>query len=173
MKLFCLRQIIGLVFLPWFLHAHTLQEMYNQAIPGLGYDRLIELERDSIYTGGLIISDESVGIRGQGALIDLQGSSISVNGESSIDIDGCIILNGYNGLYAQDDVTARISRCTFYQNDIGIHFMSEYGYIEVVNTILTNNFSYGFACDERSMRVLHYIDAYQNLLGDYMEWCPT
>jgi hypothetical protein len=51
--------------------------------------------------------------------------------------------------------------------------MSESGYIEVVNTMLVNNFSYGFAYEEHTIRVLHYIDAYQNLLGDYMEWCPT
>jgi hypothetical protein len=122
MKLFYLSQIIGLVLLPLLLQAHTLQEIYNQAIPGLGYNRLIVLERDSIYTGGLVISDESVGIRGRGALIDLQGSSISVNGVSSIDIDGCIIINGYNGLYAQDAVNARVTRCTFYQNDMWYPF---------------------------------------------------
>ena len=173
MKFIHFSHAISLLILPFFLKANTLQNMYNQANSGLGYERLIELERGMIYTGGLVISDETVGIKGRGAIIDLQGSSISVNGVSVIEIDGCIIINGNNGLYAQDEVRARITQCTFYNNDIGIHFMSEAGAIEVVNTILANNFLYGFACEEHSNRVLHYIDAYQNLLGDYMEWCST
>jgi len=173
MKFLPIFQIIFIILLPLLLPAGTLQEMYNLATAGLGYDRLIELQRDSLYTGGLMISNERVGIKGHGALIDLQGSSISANGISVIDIDGCVIMNGTEGLLVQDDVNARISQCTFYQNDIGIHFLSESGSIEVVNSILAYNFLYGFACEEHSLRTLHYIDAFQNLLGDYMEWCST
>ena len=173
MKLISLSLLLNLLLLPFALNATTLQDIYNTAQPALGYDRLIILERHSIYTGGLSITDESIGIKGNGAIIDLQGGNIMVTGTSVIEIDRSIIINGSSGLFAQDEVTARITHCTFYHNDIGIHFMSESGMIEVVNTILANNFMYGFACEENSRRILHYIDAYQNLLGNYVEWCST
>jgi hypothetical protein len=173
MKPYCLYFLIFLLLLPWSIQAATLQEVYNAAQPGLGYDKILELHRDSIYSGGLAILDEKVGIKGHGAIIDLQGNSIIVTGNSTIDLDACVVINGTYGIDAQDDVQALITHCTFYNNQVGIHFMSESGSIEVINTILSSNYQYGFASDEHSKRTLHFIDAYQNPGGDYMEWCAT
>lgn len=85
-------------FLIWFLNlisilnATTLQELYDNAMPGEGYQKLIILEKDSIYTGGLIQNVESLCIHGNGAIIDLIGSSITVDGEDNIlDINYCVI----------------------------------------------------------------------------------
>jgi hypothetical protein len=164
--------ILSLLF-SWGTQAAILQEVYNTAQPGLGYDKLLELHADSIYLGGISITNERIGIKGHGAIIDLQGSSIIVNGTSVIEIDACIIKNGTYGIDAQDNVRAYISHCTFYNNQTGIHFMAVSGSIEVMNTILSNNYLYGFACDEYIHRKLHYIDAYQNAGGNYMEWCST
>ena len=156
-----------------FLNAATLQDVYDEATPGMGYQKLLELHRDSIYLGGILISNETVGIKGNGAIIDLQGGSISVTGLSTLDIDACIIINGNHGIDAQDAVTALVTHCTFYNNQIGISYMATSGQIEVINTILANNSQYGFACEEHSQRALHYINAYQNWGGDYMEWCSS
>jgi len=150
----------------------TLQQMYSNASAGLGYDKLILLNRDSVYLGGLAITNQKVGIKGGGAIIDLQGGSISVTGNSAIDLDGCVVINGTSAIYATESVTARITQCTFYGNQIGIYFMALSGMIEVVNTILAHNTQYGFACDKATVRVLHFLDSYENLQGDFMEWCP-
>lgn len=150
----------------------VLQDIYENAVSGQGYDKLLILHSDSIYTGGLLIAHPKVGIKGQGAIIDLTGGTIAINGNAEIDLDGCIIINGNSGLHAIESVTARITQCTFYGNQIGIHFMAASGVIEVVNTIIMRSTQYGFACEESTIRTLHYIATYDNLQGDYMEWCP-
>lgn len=149
----------------------SLQQIYSDALPGLGYDRLLVLHPDSVYTGGISVINEKIGIKGYGAIIDLGGDSIYVNGESQIDIDGCVIINGGSGVAAYGHVNGLITHCTLYGNQIGIHFMST-GCMEVMNTIISNNSRYGYACDETSICLLHYIDSYQNIQGNFMEWCP-
>jgi hypothetical protein len=154
------------------LFAETLQQAYNNAAPGLGYDRLILLESNIIYTGGLAITGEKVGIKGLGTVIDLQGDSIFADGASVLDLDGCVIINGGSGLSLQSSASALVTHCTFYNNEIGIRCFSAGGMIEVMNTILANNTRYGIASCEEISRSLHYMDAYQNLQGNYVEWCP-
>lgn len=162
--------IVLFAFLVSLSFATTLQEVYTNSLPGLGYDRLLILNADSVYNGGISINNETVGIKGNGAIIDLNSDSIYVFGESQIDIDGCVIINGKSGLAAHGIVNGLISHCTFYGNEIGIHFMSD-GMIEVVNTIISNSTRFGYACDETSTCILHYIDSYQNTQGNFMEWC--
>ena len=165
--------ILLLLFGGSLIRAGTLLEAYQNALPGMGYDKLIILDPNSVYTGGITITDEKVGIRGNGAMIDLVGGSqILVNGKSTIEIDGCVIVKGTYGLHCEGEVSAYISQCTFYANDIAISYMSTVGLIEVYNTIISNSNQYGFACHEDSYRILHYIDAYANTGGNYMEFCP-
>ena len=158
--------------LPGLLSAETLQQAYQNAAPGLGYGRLIILDPSTVYTGGLSIVNEKIGIKGQGAIIDLGGDAIVVSGRATIDLDACVIINGGRGLSLHGSVTTLVTNCTFYGNQIGIRCFSETGMIEVVNTILSNSSQYGFASCEEVARTLHYLDAYQNTLGDYVEWCP-
>lgn len=163
-----------LILLAWgLLSAETLQQAYQNATPGLGYDRLIILNPGATYTGGLIITNEKVGIKGQGTIINLQGDSISASGASALDLDGCVIINGSKGLSLHGSSISLVTQCTFYNNQIGIYCFSESGIIEVMNTILANNSQYGIASCEEITRILHYLDAYQNTLGNYMEWCPS
>ncbi len=126
--------------------------MCDSARAGLGYDKLIELQKDSIYTGGISLSNQRIGIKGHGALIDLQGGSIVVTGNAVLDVDGCVIINGSSAIYTEGNVVSRITHCTFYGNQIGIHFMCLTGQVEVVNTILANNTQYGFASEETTVR---------------------
>ena len=165
--------LIFLLLIPCMVQAVTLQEVYIAAQPGLGYDKVLELHRDSVYYGGILINNERVGIKGHGAVIDLQYNSIVVSGNSTIEIDGCVITNGTLGIDVQGSSDALITHCTFYNNQIGIHFLYSTGSIEVMNTILSNNYQFGFASDEYVKRTLHYITAHQNPGGDYMEWCAT
>jgi len=153
------------------LLATSLQEAYLNSNPGLGYDRLIILQRDVVYTGGLNITNESIGIKGRGAIINLSGSSIYISGNSMIELDACGIINGSNGIHATGNAKVFLTQCTFYNNQNGIMFDSD-GIIEVINTIISFSSQYGLACNENSTCILSYIDSYQNTEGDYMEWCP-
>lgn len=170
MKKILLSAFLLLLIVSLSFASTTLQQIYLNASPGLGYDRLMILHPDSIYTGGISVLNEKIGIKGYGAIVELNGDSIFVDGESQIDIDGCVIINGNSGLAAHGSTNSLITHCTFYGNVIGIHFMSA-GAIEVVNTIIANNSRFGYACDETSVCVLHYLDSYQNTQGNYMEWC--
>jgi hypothetical protein len=172
MKHFFLYLILSCLFVPLRTDASTLHEMYDHALAGLGYDKLIILDGDSIYTGGLVLSNEKIGIKGRGAIIDLQGSTIDVSGNAVFDLDECVVLNGSSGIYATQSVSSRITHCTFCDNQIGIYFMAASGRIEVLNTVIANNSQYGFACEKSTIRILHYIDTFNNMEGDYLEWCP-
>lgn len=153
--------------------AGTLEGAYQNALPGMGYDKLIILHPDSIYTGSLTILDEKVGIRGNGAIINLSGGNyISVTGESTIEVDGCVIKEGSYGIHCEGNTSAYISQCTFFRNDTAISYMTTMGSIEVYNTIISNSNGYGFACLEGAYRILSYIDCYGNTGGDYMQFCP-
>lgn len=164
--------IAGICFLAGFLSAETLQQAYQEALPGLGYDRLICLTPGEIYTGGLAIANEKVGIKGQGAILDLQGGMISATGSAVIDLDGCVVINGSRGLNLEGKANSLVTHCTFYGNQYGIYAFT-IGIVEVMNTILANNTTYGFACDENTTCILHYLDAYQNPGGNYMAWCES
>jgi len=146
--------------------------MFLSSGPGLGYDHLILLEKDSVYTGGITINSKSVSIKGNGAIIDLAGHSIYVSGLSIFEIDGCVLKNGQNAIYLTGDAKCKVTQCTFYGNFNGILCDGHTGYVEVENSIFSNNSQYGFACSEETSRKLHYIDMHQNTLADYMEWCP-
>ncbi len=160
------------VLIPFIVNAATLEDMFLASGPGMGYDYLIILEKDSVYTGGITITDESVGIKGNGAIIDLAGDSISIQGTAVFDIDACVVKRGYAGLVLRSDAASRVTQCTFYNNQFGILCDDHIGMIEVSNSIFSNNAQYGFACCEETSRILNYIDMYQNGLGDYVEWCP-
>lgn len=163
-----------ILLIPFIINATTLEEMYLASGPGMGYDHLIILEKDSVYTGGITVTDKSVGIKGHGAHIDLNGASIEANGEAKIDIDACVITGGTNALFLKNISCAKISNCTFNgnQNAILCDKSTHTGMIEVLNTILSNNSDYGFACSPYTIIKLHYIIAYQNAAYDYAKWCP-
>lgn len=165
--LFCL-----VLLTPVFVFSTTLQDMYLSSGPGLGYDHIIELEKDSVYTGGITIISESVGIKGKGAIIDLEGHNIYVSGHSTLEIDGCVLKNGDNAIYLTGDAKCKVTQCTFHNNSNGIYCDTHTGMVEIKNSIFSNNSNYGFACSEETTRKLHYINMYQNGLGDYVEWCP-
>jgi len=160
------------LFIPFLVNATTLEQMFLSSGPGLGYDHLIILEKDSVYTGGITINSESVSIKGNGAIINLSGHSIYVSGLSTFEIDGCVLKNGQNAIFLTGDAKSKITHCTFYNNFNGILCDYHNGTIEIENSIFANNSEYGIACSEETVRKLHYINMYQNSLGDYVEWCP-
>ena len=172
MKPKCIFRAGIFILLTTLLPAKTLQQAYEDAAPGMGYERVILLTPNSIYSGGLTIENETVCIKGHGAIINLERDSILVLGDAKIEIEGCVIYNGDIGLSVLEEASAYIDHCTFYGNDIGIKFYSYQGKIEVVNTIIAFSHRYGFACRKEGEKILHYINCFQNRRGNFVEWCP-
>lgn len=161
--------------------ATTLKEMYDLAGPASGYDKYIELQTGEVYTGGLYIGltfnritaefegDEEydVGIKGNGAVLDLQGGEICISYcENRLDIDDCIIINGdirfrgVSGSGYNAKPTGSVEYVTFYKpHDYCVRI---YGCGDNVNV-------------ERNI----FVDAvdtgsdFMYISGYAMEWLPT
>lgn len=123
----------------------TLEEVYDTAAPGNGYDRYIELETGVTYTGGLLLGGtfnritarfeaggEDVRIVGNGAILDLQGAEICLSYcNNRLDISDCVIINGnirFRG-YQNSEVeywpAGYVRNVTFYRpHDYGIRLLS-------------------------------------------------
>jgi len=139
-----LNSILTLVLLSLFYTASgiTLKEVFDSATAQEGYDKFLQLETGVTYTGGLIIGkvfdqrtsvlygEEGVDVRiqGNGAILDLQGSQLSISCcENILDIEDCIIINGDvrfrgmdNSMFDQRP-TGSVRYVTFYRShDYGI-----------------------------------------------------
>ncbi len=72
--------------------AGTLQDAYDEAGPGEGYDKLVILERGQVYTGSLIIPGGiDCCIRGNDAVCMPGGLDIRVSTGASLDIFDTVI----------------------------------------------------------------------------------
>jgi len=121
--------------------ASSLKEVFDQAGPAHGYDKYLELETGVTYTGGLWIGGTfnrivpqfegrglNVRIRGNGAILDLQGGEICIAYcNNRLDIDDCIIVNGdikYRGYHSsalQLAPLGSVRYVTFYRpHDYGV-----------------------------------------------------
>lgn len=113
--------MISIIFLIlcFQIQAVTLQQMYNNATSGNGYDKLIILDSHTTYTGGFKQDVQSICIQGNGAKIDLQTDTISIDGDNKTSyINHCIFFssnNYYNPfLLFRNGARGRIINNTFY-----------------------------------------------------------
>ena len=110
--------ILFSVILISLLRATSLQDMYNKAQPGEGYDKLIILSKDSVYEGNFVQDVMSVCIHGNGAFITVNDSSILIDGEGKrLDIDHVIFITDSSTnkvLEFKNDSYGRIVNNTFY-----------------------------------------------------------
>jgi hypothetical protein len=143
--------IIMLVLSAGTLNATQLQDVYNNAITGEGYDKLIILKKDSIYYGGLIQDVESLCIHGNGAIIDVLNRSLDVYGEGKIfDIDHCVIKSSYDTtntfIIFKNNSAGKIINNTFYGriNDKNAYRALYFEECPADTSIIINNIFYGF-----------------------------
>ena len=127
----------------------SLQEMYDNAESGLGYDKYIQLEPNQIYTGSIGIYEGSVLIDGNGSIIDLQNENgIWVYSDdssvSNLDIRYSSIINGaYHGLSYSGSATGNVINCNFINNDYGIKVFDTCS-LNITNCNFIDNNSLGF-----------------------------
>jgi hypothetical protein len=175
----------ALILLPILLFANplassaTLKEMYDLAPALHGYDRYIELETGVVYTGGLYIGKtfnriaaefqgrgEDVRIKGNGAILDLEGGEICISYcTSELSIDDCVILNGdirYRGIEGgiYEFPTGFVRHVTFYKpHDYGIRIFAAGTGITVERNIVVD-------CQDTGPDFMY-------LTGIKNDWLPT
>ena len=148
------------------MNATTLRHLYETASGGTDpengeyYDKLIELNTGEIYEGGLLIGrifsplnnslygnpGQDVRIIGNGAVLDLQGSQLSISyTNNKLVIDDCIVLNGnirFRGATLEENdyiPTGKVSYCTFYKpHDYGIRLQGAGTGVELTRNIVVD-----------------------------------
>jgi len=174
-KIYVIALIAGSMLTAGMLYAETLIQAYNAASAGSGYDKLILLDRNTLYTGGLELSDESVCILSAGAVIDLQGGLIYVNSSASLDICGVVLKNGSSddaALKYNDGVKSWVDHCTFFDNYTGLRFWQNAD-LKITSNIFSESSHYGVYAHEYTTMWMSNNDAWQNKDGDYRMFCPT
>jgi hypothetical protein len=155
-----------------------LQTAYDQAGPGEGYDKLLVLDPKETYVGGVgVMLGKKSCIRGNGALIDLDGGNVQAGGiGTQLDISGCCLINAgyYGAVNVQDNGHANINGNTICKSNglAGIRVW-EYSTATIKNNIIWGNATYGVAKHQNTGTTdLLYNDTGNNMSGDYMYFCP-
>ena len=161
--------------------AATLQSVYDAAGAGEGYDKLLVLNPNETYTGGLcVLQGKKSCIRGNGALCNLEGGQIYVSQPGTqLDITGCCLYNGggTGAIFVADNGSANIDGNTICKSGTGLYIWS-FGSAPVKNNIIYKNTlssgnMVGIASHQStsSLSIL-YNDVDGHPGGNYMYYCP-
>ncbi|MFZ0389220.1 MAG: right-handed parallel beta-helix repeat-containing protein [Calditrichia bacterium] len=153
--------------------AVPLSDVYQAAQPGAGFDRVLQLEAGEVYTGSQVIFGEKVAIRGNGAIIDLQGGAIIAIGSGLLDIDGCVLINGSDALSIADNMRTTVSNCVFYGNTNGIQHTSYMAPLKISNSIFMNQQNTAVSVYEENLVHMEYNVAYNNSGGHFLAGCGS
>ena len=156
----------------------SLQSVYDQCGPGEGYDKLLILDPNKTYTGGCgVLMNKKSCIRGNGALIDLDGYNlVATQPSTELTVEGCCLINaGYYGAVKVEDY----ARVTINGNTIckSNGMAAIYVWIgcsaTVKNNIIFDNNNYGIAKHQSTLALdVLYNDVFDNPGGNYMYFCP-
>ncbi|KPJ50477.1 MAG: hypothetical protein AMJ41_01335 [candidate division Zixibacteria bacterium DG_27] len=157
--------------------AVSLQEVYENAGPGEGYDKLMILDPQETYIGDLWISGYlTVCIRGNGALVTAEGGScysIAAFG-AIVDVDHLVIEADRVGILFGFASSGKVRNNTIVgADDYGIrtYDINLTNGVEIFNNIIVNN-TYGIYCDDGYLpEYIAYNDLWNNLEGNYMKYC--
>jgi hypothetical protein len=175
-----LSALIGtsLVFLPAALADVSLQEVYDAAGPGQGYDKLLELDPEETYTGNLLICQwNTVCIHGNGALVVTPDPELGIAIRvlwSQLDIDHAVIVCGYGGIEYGLDAYGVVKNNTIVgatENGIRTGLVPGGQPMEFTNNIISHN-KYGVYVLEVALPTfVAYNDLWDNRSGHYVKFC--
>ena len=153
----------------------TLQEVYQSAGPGQGYDKKVTLEAGKVYTGGIAIFDYKVMVRGNGAVIDLEGGAITIADDlvtdTRLDIDHCVLTGGAIALDYTNSANGHVTNCTFYSNQVGVQILYCTDTLSsITNCVFLENTTYAVLCMQYYYPAISHNCCYNNK-GDYFEQC--
>jgi hypothetical protein len=149
--------------------SESLQDAWNaHAAPADGYDYVLDLDTLTVYTGGLLITNQQENrIRGHGAILDLEGDSILIL-DSRMDLENCVVANGGglvrdSAVYYGSGAWGHVRNCVFYGNRWGLHM----NYIwrtqtSVSNCVFMSNVVWGAVLHDVYTADLGYSAAFAN-----------
>jgi len=149
----------------------TLSDAFSAASPGSGYDTMLVLDSANTYTGGLTLPVGNHCIVGNGATINLQSGSIAAGDDVVLDVVGCSIVNGNNGLSFAGGALGNIESCNFFGNYNGL-YVWDTASVTVVNCNFVNSSHYGVYRNEYAIVYNAYNNAWNNTDNDYVYYCP-
>jgi hypothetical protein len=149
--------------------AVTLQSMYDQAVPGEGYDKLVILQRGQVYTGGLTVAGGTCCIRGNDAVCMAGGFDIAVSAGATLDLFDTVI-TGHRGVWYHEGSQGIVRGNTIYDGFFGIRAFS--AEVTIENNVVAYHDGVGIAADTTVMEpYIRYNDVWNNQKGNYMSYC--
>ena len=150
-----------------------LQQAFDQAAPGAGYDRLVYLDNEVVYTGGLTLDDGNYCILSAGAVVDLQGSRIIVNPTALLDICGVVLCGSDSAALKYAGAGhGWVDHLTFARNYDGLYWWQNANMM-VTSCIFSYSTHFGVYRHQTCTSWMGFNDAYSNTGGNYKEWCPS
>lgn len=159
------------VTVPLSADVMTLTDAFSAASPGSGYDTMLVLDPANTYTGGLVLPAGNHCIVGNGATINLQSGSISAGDGVVLDVSGCSIVNGNNGVSFTGGALGNIECCNFYGNYNGL-YVWDTSSVTVVSCNFVNSDHYGVYREEHAIVYNAFNNAWNNADNDYVYYCP-
>jgi parallel beta-helix repeat protein len=152
--------------------ALKFQDVYDQAGPGEGYDKLVVLDPNETYTGRCdVLEGKKSCIRGNGAVIDLDFGQVVASGAGTeLMITGCCLVNGNAAIAIQNGAAGIVDGNTVCKSSKGIQAWLSAS-CTVKNNIFYGN-DYGVAREQNTSVAILYNDVYNNAMGNYVYWCP-
>lgn len=165
--------VLAFATLAW---GESLQAIYNAAGPGEGYDKLVILDGSKVYTGELgCDAGKKSCIRGNGALIKLEGNRIIISGAGGLlHIEKCLITGGNSddgAIYVAFNCAAEIVNNTIVANKTGIRVW-EGSTATIKNNIIAFNTGPGIRKYNAANTSISYNDTHSNAGGNYLQFCP-
>ena len=156
----------------------TLQTAYDKCGPGDGYDKLLVLDSKVTYTGGCgVLMYKKSCIRGNGALINLDGESIGAGQYGTeLTVEECCLINaGYYGAISIQDSASVVANGNSICKSNGVAaiyvWIGSSGTLK--NNVIYGSKNYGIAKHQSTgtLNILYNdVDACSG--GNYMYFCP-
>jgi len=168
--------ILGLVvFIPSYVIAGNLQDLYNACGPANGYDKYLELDPMVDYEGRLTVdSGVMTAIKGNGAQVDLgpYGYIFAEGEDTVLDIDHVVIYgnDGAPGIYYEAASTGTVDSCTVDGCQSGVLAWID-TVVSIKNSVFTNSTEYGIAKYDSAKTTITYCDVWNNGIYDFGEFC--
>lgn len=155
--------------------AMDIQDAYDACGPAGGYDKYLELNPNTTYTGELTVDQgKDSCIKGNGAKVYIDSyGKIMVDGSSTkLDMDHVVVYGhgSGEGAHYRNGAKGTINFCTLNNFMYGVYVWGASN-LTLKNSIVTNNSMYGVAKQDISTIHVSYVNAWGNSHGNYYEYC--
>ncbi|MCP4632552.1 MAG: right-handed parallel beta-helix repeat-containing protein [candidate division Zixibacteria bacterium] len=155
----------------------SLQEVFDDASAGGGYDKLLILDPEIEYEGGLFIdAGLTAGIMGFGAKIfipsDREGIEIY---DSKLDITECVLIGGQAALYYQQNAYGKVYNNTIVgsaASGIICYYQNDDSNLVIYNNIISDCYYGIWGIEENLPSYIDYNIVYNSTVFNYAQYCP-